>query len=226
MMTMTNALLDSIQIETTPNPTVAIIWLHGLGADGNDFVPIVRELDLTGCPGIRFVFPHAPSMPVTLNNGYVMPAWYDIMGADLIKREDEGGLRKSQAAIEQLIAREKSRGIPAERIMLAGFSQGCAMTLQTGLRHPEKLAGLMCLSGYLPLADKIAAERHPANQDTPIFMGHGIGDNVVPMQRGENSRELLQSLGYKIEWHSYPMLHSVCLEEVDDISAWLKRILA
>jgi phospholipase/carboxylesterase len=223
---MTSPLLDSIQLETAPNPTAAIIWLHGLGADGNDFVPIVRELDLEGCPGIRFVFPHAPSMPVTLNNGYVMPAWYDIMGADLVRREDEAGLRKSQAAIEQLIAREKSRGIPAERIVLAGFSQGCAMVLQTGLRYPEKLAGMICLSGYLPLAEKIAQERHPANQDTPIFMAHGRADNVVLMTRGEKSREVLESLGYKIEWHSYPMLHTVVLEEIDAISAWLKRTLA
>lgn len=223
---MSNPLLESIQIETAPNPTVSVIWLHGLGADGNDFVPIVRELNLTGCPPIRFVFPHAPTMPVTLNNGYVMRAWYDIMGPEITKREDEKGLRVSQAAIEQLIAREKSRGISANRIVLAGFSQGCAMTLQTGLRHSEKLAGLLCLSGYLPLADKFAAERHSANQDTPIFMAHGTVDNVVPFQRGKASRELLQSLGYKIEWHEYLMQHSVCEEEIDDISAWFKRMLA
>lgn len=225
---MTTPLLDAIQIDTAPNPTVSVIWLHGLGADGSDFVPIVKELDLSGCPAIRFIFPHAPSIPVTLNNGYVMPAWYDIMntGADIAKREDEGGLRKSQQAIEALIAREKERGVPAERIVLAGFSQGCAMTLQTGLRHPEKLAGLLCLSGYAPLADKIAAERSPANQDTPIFMAHGRGDAVVAIQRAEDSRDLLLSLGYQIEWHEYFMQHSVCMEEIEAMSDWFKRVLA
>lgn len=225
---MSTSLLDSIQIDTAPNPGVSVIWMHGLGADGSDFVPIVKELDLSGCPAIRFIFPHAPSIPVTLNNGYVMPAWYDIMntGADIAKREDEGGLRKSQQAIEALIAREKERGVPASRIVLAGFSQGCAMALQTGLRHPEKLAGLLCLSGYLPLADKTAAERSPANQDTPIFMAHGRGDGVVAIQRAEDSRNLLVSLGYQVEWQEYFMQHSVCLEEIEAIGAWFKRVLA
>ena len=222
---MTNALLETIQLETTPNPTVSIIWMHGLGADGNDFVPIVRELDLKGLPGIRFVFPHAPTMPVTINNGYVMRSWYDILTTDLPKREDEAGLRKAQAWIDQLIEQEKSRGIPANRIILAGFSQGCAMTFQTGLRYPEKLAGLLCLSGYTPLADKIAAERSPANQDTPIFMAHGRGDSVIQILRAEQSRDLLKSLGYNVEWHEYMMPHSVCEEEIDDISAWLKQVL-
>ncbi len=222
---MNDSLLDSIQIETGPNPSVAVIWMHGLGADGSDFVPIVRELDLSGCPAIRFVFPNAPSMPVTINGGYVMPAWYDILGNDIAKREDEAGLRKSQLAIEQLIAQEKARGIPAERIVLAGFSQGCAMTLQTGLRYPEKLAGLLCLSGYLPLADKVAGERNAANQNTPIFMAHGKGDAVVPFARAQDSLKLLQSLGYQIEWHEYFMQHSVCLEEIDAIGAWFKRVL-
>ena len=152
-------LLENIEIETAPNPQFAIIWLHGLGADGNDFVPIVRELDLAGLPGIRFVFPHAKTMPVTINGGYVMRAWYDITGAELTRREDEGGLRASQRDVEALIAREKARGIPASRIILAGFSQGCAMTLQTGMRHPEKLAGMLCLSGYLPRGASVAAER-------------------------------------------------------------------
>ncbi len=142
-------LLENIEIETAPNPSIAIVWLHGLGADGNDFVPIVRELDLSGLPGIRFVFPHANTMPVTINGGYVMRSWYDIVATDLVRREDEAGLRASQLQVEALIAREKARGIPASRIILAGFSQGCAMTLQTGLRHPEPLAGMMCLSGYL-----------------------------------------------------------------------------
>lgn len=218
--------LETIEIESAPNPTASVIWLHGLGADGNDFVPIVRELDLSGCPAIRFVFPHATAIPVTLNGGYVMRAWYDILGADLVKREDAAGLRKSQTAIEALIAQEIARGIPADRIVLAGFSQGCAMTLQTGLRHPEKLAGLLCLSGYLPLSAVTAAERHPANQHAPIFMAHGRADPVVPIQRAEQSRDLLAALGYGIEWHEYPMQHSVCAEEIDDISAWFKRVLA
>jgi phospholipase/carboxylesterase len=222
---MTFAALETIQIETGPNPTASVIWLHGLGASGDDFVPIVRELDLAGMQDIRFVFPHAPTMPVTINNGYVMRAWYDIIGADLSRREDEKGLRASQAMVEQLIAQEKARGIPAERIVLAGFSQGCAMTIQTGLRHPEKLAGLLCLSGYVPLHTTIAEERHPSNQATPIFMAHGRGDQVIPIIRAEQSRDLLRSLGYEVEWHEYMMPHSVCQEEVDDISAWFRRVL-
>ncbi len=218
-------LLEHVTIDTNDNPEVSVIWLHGLGADGNDFVPIVRELDLAGMQDIRFVFPHAPTMPVTINNGYVMRAWYDIIGVDLSRREDEKGLRASQAMVEQLIAQEKARGIPAERIVLAGFSQGCAMTIQTGLRHPEKLAGLLCLSGYVPLHTTIAEERHPSNQATPIFMAHGRGDQVIPVIRAEQSRDLLRSLGYEVEWHEYPMPHSVCQEEVDDISAWFRRVL-
>lgn len=222
---MTSAALETIQIETGPNPTASVIWLHGLGASGDDFVPIVRELDLAGLQDIRFVFPHAPTMPVTINNGYVMRAWYDIIGADLSRREDEKGLRASQSMVEQLIAQEKARGIPAERIVLAGFSQGCAMTIQTGLRHPEKLAGLLCLSGYVPLHTTIAEERHPSNQSTPVFMAHGRGDQVIPILRAEQSRDLMRSLGYEVEWHEYMMPHSVCQEEVDDISAWFRRVL-
>ena len=218
-------LLETVEIATGDNPSAAIIWMHGLGADGNDFVPIVRELDLDGLPAIRFVFPHAETMPVTINNGYVMRAWYDILGMDLVRREDEAGLRASQARIEQLIAREVARGIAPERIVLAGFSQGCAMTLQTGLRHPQTLAGLMCLSGYLPLADKIVAERSAANQQTPIFMAHGRGDNVVLINRAEASRDLLNSLGYQIAWHEYMMPHSVCEEEITDIGDWLRSVL-
>lgn len=222
---MTSSLLETIQLDTGPNPTASIIWLHGLGADGNDFVPIVHELDLTGCPAIRFVFPHAPMMPVTINNGYVMRAWYDILGVDLIRREDEAGLRQSQALVEQLIEREKARGVPAGRIILAGFSQGCAMTLQTGLRHSEKLAGLLGLSGYLPLHTHMPEERHNANQDTPILLAHGRYDPIVPIDRAEKSRDILRSLGYNVEWHEYPMQHSVCEEEIDDIGAWLKQVL-
>jgi phospholipase/carboxylesterase len=219
-------LLEHIQIETGPNPTAAIIWMHGLGADGNDFVPLVQELDYTGLPAIRFVFPHAETMPVTINGGYVMRAWYDITGAELMRREDENGLRASQAQIEALIAREKERGIPASKIILAGFSQGCAMTLQTGLRHPEKLAGMLCLSGYLPLADKVAAERTQESLQVPIFMAHGRQDPVVPFIRAEQSRDVLKSLGYQVEWHEYAMQHSLCIDEVRDVNAWLRKVLA
>ena len=218
-------LLETYEESTSANPTAAVIWMHGLGADGFDFAPIVKELDLAGCPAIRFIFPHAETMPVTINNGYVMRAWYDILGMDLVRREDEAGLRASQKRIEDLIAREIARGIRPEHIVIAGFSQGCAMTLQTGLRYPQKLAGLMCLSGYLPLADKIATERSNANQHTPIFMAHGRGDGVVVIDRAEKSRDLLKELGYDVEWHEYLMPHSVCAEEIDDISQWLRKVL-
>ncbi|GAB3375437.1 alpha/beta hydrolase [Massilia agri] len=219
-------LLENIEIETAPNPEVAVIWLHGLGADGNDFVPLVNELDLSSLPGIRFVFPHAKTMPVTINGGYVMRAWYDISNADLSRREDEGGLRASQRDVEALIAREKARGIPASRIILAGFSQGCAMTLQTGMRHPEKLAGMLCLSGYLPLAGVAAAERSAESLATPVFMAHGTHDNVVPFVRAQQSAQVLKELGYQVEWHEYTMQHSLCLEEVQDISKWIRKVLS
>ncbi len=221
-----HSLLDCIEVTTDEHPTAAVIWMHGLGADGSDFVPIVRELNLTACPGIRFIFPNADSIPVTINGGYVMPAWYDILGMDLVRKEDEAGLRKSQQQIEALIQREIDRGISAEKIILAGFSQGCAMTLQTGLRFSHKLAGLMCLSGYLPLQGSVSAEHHAANKATPIFMAHGRGDGVVTIDRAEKSRDFLLELGYNIEWHEYLMQHSVCEEEIDDIGNWLQRTLA
>ncbi|MES2879649.1 MAG: carboxylesterase [Pseudomonadota bacterium] len=221
---MTN-LLPSIEIESAPRPTAAVIWLHGLGADGNDFAALVPELDLSACPPIRFVFPHAPTMPVTLNGGYVMPAWYDIFGADLVARQDAAGIQKSARAIALLIEREISRGIPAQNIVLAGFSQGCAMALHTGLRVPQRLAGLIALSGYLPLADTLAAERTAANAHTPIFMAHGSQDPVVVPARGEASRDLLTQLGYPVQWHSYPMPHSVHPREIADISAFLTQVL-
>lgn len=219
----------SIQVteaQTGDNPVATIIILHGLGADGSDFVPIARQLDLSSVGPVRYVFPSAPSMPVTINGGYTMPAWYDILGADLLSRQDEAGMRQSQTAIEALIAREKSRGIPAQRIVLAGFSQGCAMALMTGLRHSERLAGIAALSGYLPLADKLAAERSEANQAVPIFMAHGTHDGVVQLPRAQASREALTALGYAVQWHEYRMEHSVCPEEVDDLQAWLRRVLA
>jgi phospholipase/carboxylesterase len=217
--------LVTIEIESAPQPTAAVIWLHGLGADGNDFVPIVHELDLSGCQPIRFIFPTAQTRPVSINGGYVMRAWYDIFPPQQPLREDSPGLRASQIQIEALIDKEIARGIPANRIVLAGFSQGCAMTLQTGLRYPQALAGLMCLSGYLPLAGTIAAERHSANQGTSIFMAHGRQDPVVVIPRSEQSRDILQSLGYQIDWHAYQMQHSVCQEEVKDIGHWLARVL-
>jgi phospholipase/carboxylesterase len=218
-------LLDAIELETAPNPATSVIWLHGLGADGNDFVPIVEELELPAAP-IRFVFPHAPLQPVTINNGMVMRAWYDILGADLARREDERGVRASQGLVEALIAREKARGIAARRILLAGFSQGGAIALQTGLRHPERLAGIMALSTYVPIAESLAAEAHAANRDVPIFMAHGLYDPIVPVAAARRSRALLERLGYAVEWHEYPMPHSVAREELDDIGAWLARALA
>lgn len=218
--------LECIEIETGENPQRAVIWLHGLGADGNDFAPIVPELRLQDFPAIRFVFPHAPVQAVTINNGMSMRAWYDIFTPDLVRREDESGLRKSEAAVRALIAQENVRGIPTENIVLAGFSQGCAMTLQTGLRLDEKLAGMVGLSGYLPLLDKADAERHPANRDTPIFLAHGTMDPVVALERGEASRDLLVNLGHPVTWKTYPMPHSVCLEEINDVAAFLRDVLA
>jgi phospholipase/carboxylesterase len=219
------ASLESIEIETAPQPSASVIVLHGLGADGNDFVPIAQELQLDAVGGVRFVFPHAPVIPVTINNGYRMRAWYDILGFDLDHREDEVGLRKSVAMVESLLAREKKRGTPAGRIVLMGFSQGCAMALLTGLRHKERLAGIVGLSGYLPLRDTTATERSEANKGTPLFLGHGRHDNVVAVERGQASRDILQSLGYTVEWHEYPMAHSVCMEEIEDLNAWLLKVL-
>ena len=215
--------LATIKIETAPNPKVSVIWMHGLGADGNDFVPVVKELDLTGCPAIRFIFPNAPHIPISINGGYVMPGWYDIRAADLLIREDEAGLRKSQAEIEELIAIEQAGG--AEKIILAGFSQGCAMTLQTGLRQSTPLAGLLCLSGYLPLHQLFEQERHPANQHVPIFMAHGRSDPVIVLQRAIQSRDALIHSGYQVEWHEYNMQHTVSIEEIADMSTWFRRVL-
>ncbi len=221
-------MLETIELETAPNPTAAVIWMHGLGADGNDFVPIVNELDLSGAPAIRFIFPHAPAIPVTINNGYVMRAWYDVSPGDLesgAKRADEKGVRVSQAHIGELIAREVTRKIPSKNIVLAGFSQGGAMALQSGLRYPEQLAGVMALSCYLPCADSFATEAAPANAKTPLLIAHGTQDPVVPYAMGKNSHQLLLKAGYSVEWREYPMPHSVCLEEVRDIGAWLTALL-
>ncbi|WP_343728581.1 alpha/beta hydrolase [Duganella sp.] len=219
-------LLHTIEKETGANPTVAVIWMHGLGADANDFVPLIPELDLAGLPPIRFIFPNADTMPVTINGGYVMRAWYDIVATDLGRQEDEAGLRASQLRVEALIARENARGIPHQRIILAGFSQGCAMTLQTGLRQRQPLAGLMCLSGYVPIAAQAATEHTPESRQTPVFMAHGRMDPVIPLARATAARDLLLQWGYQVEWHDYPMQHAVCPEEVQHISAWLRRVLA
>ena len=219
-------ILPHITLETAPNPTAAVIWLHGLGADGNDFAGLVPELDLTGLAPIRFIFPHAPSIPVTLNGGYVMPAWYDILGTQLQRVEDNAGIRKSALQIEALIADQVAKGIPASRIVLAGFSQGCAMVLHTGLRHPAKLAGIIALSGYLPLAGSVATERSAANKDTPIFMAHGTTDPMIAIDRAEASRDALVALGCKVQWHTYQMPHSVHPSEIADIGRFLKAVLA
>jgi len=215
-------LLEAIELETGKNPATSIIWLHGLGADGHDFEAIVPELDLPAIP-IRFVFPHAPMQPVTINAGMVMRAWYDVSDA-AIRREDEAGVRASQSRLEALIAREKERGTSANRLLLAGFSQGGAIALHTGLRHRERLAGIMALSCYLPVAGTLAAEAHAANRGVPVFMAHGIQDPVVALSRALESRELLGREGYAVEWHEYPMPHSVCAEEIRDISTWLRRV--
>ena len=218
--------LQVIEAQTGENPVATIIVMHGLGADGRDFLSIVDQMDLSSVGPVRFLFPNAPVIPVTINGGYQMPAWYDILGADLVRIEDESGLRKSQADITALIENEKTRGIGASRIVVAGFSQGCAMTFMVGLRYPEKLAGLMCMSGYLPLAGKTAAERSAASLDVPIFMGHGARDGVVVLSRAEASRDALKVMGYAVEWHEYPMEHSVCPQEISDMESWLQRILA
>ena len=217
--------LEALEIETGDAPRASVIVLHGLGADGHDFVPIVQELELAAAGPLRFVFPHAPMRPVTINAGYVMRAWYDILGNDLQRQEDEAGLRASQAEIEALIERERQRGIAASHIVLMGFSQGCAVSVLTGLRYPERLAGIVGLSGYLPLAASTAAERSAANADVPIFLAHGRLDPIVTFARGAASRDALRALGHDVEWHEYPMEHSVCLEEITDLSQWLTKVL-
>lgn len=222
---MADQLLDAIEIETAPAPTAAVIWMHGLGADGHDFEPIVPELRLGPRPSIRFVFPHAPLRPVTINQGHVMRAWYDIRALAGVRREDEAGVRQSARQIESLIARERQRGIPAERLVLAGFSQGGAMALHTGLRHAERLAGVMALSCYLPRASTLEAEAAPANRAVPIFWAHGVHDPMIPLALAEQSREQLAALGYPIEWHQYAMPHSVSAEEIAEIARWLGRVL-
>jgi len=216
-------LLETIEIETGASPRAAVIWLHGLGADGHDFEPIVPELGLPAAPALRFVFPHAPLQAVTINGGAVMRAWYDITGDG---RQDAAGIRASQTRVEALIARERARGIAARSIVLAGFSQGGAVALQTGLRHPERLAGILALSAYLPLPDTLAHEASEANRGVPIFMGHGTEDPLIPLSWATRSRDHLVALGYAIEWREYQMPHSVCAEEIEDVGRWLSGILS
>jgi phospholipase/carboxylesterase len=218
--------LDTLDFRTGEAPNASIIILHGLGADANDFVPVAQQLDLRAIGDVRYVFPNAPTRPVTINGGMRMRAWYDILGADLVRREDEAGLRASVVDVQELIDREIAAGIPASRIVLAGFSQGCAMTLLAGLRAPHRLAGLVGMSGYLPLAATTAAERSGANAGVPIFLGHGRFDPVVPMARGVATRDLLIELGHPVEWHDYPMQHSVSPEEIEHLHAWLLKALA
>jgi phospholipase/carboxylesterase len=222
---MAEPLLETIEIETASSPRAAVVWMHGLGADGHDFVDIVPALGLRET-AVRFVFPHAPMRAVTVNRGMVMRAWYDVRDDVGVRREDEAGVRESQRRIEALVARERSRGIVTDRLVLAGFSQGGAMALHTGLRHGERLAGIMALSSFLPLAGALAAEASLANRATPIFMAHGTQDAVIPIGRARQSRDVLLALGHRVEWREYPMPHSVTDREVADIADWLGRVLA
>jgi phospholipase/carboxylesterase len=218
-------MLQTIEVETGAKPNAAVIWLHGLGADGHDFEPVVPELVRPGERAWRFVFPNAPVRPVTINGGMPMRAWYDLKGLDRLAAEDTAGFRATDAQVRQLIAREEERGIAANRIVLAGFSQGGAVSLYTAPRFPEKLAGVMALSCYLPAESSLGAERQPANDATPIFMAHGQGDPVLPLTLGVQSRNSLKALGYSVEWHEYPMPHSVCAAEIADIRQFLFRVL-
>ncbi|MBT9487433.1 MAG: carboxylesterase [Rubrivivax sp.] len=217
--------LQTIEVHGA-EPRATIVVLHGLGADGTDFLSFADEMDLAAVGPVRWVFPRAPVRPVSINNGHRMRAWYDILGTDLVRREDETGLREAFTAVHALLDREVARGLPAHRIVLAGFSQGCAVTLGAGLRYRHRLAGLAGLSGYLPLAASTAAERSDANTLTPVFLGHGQRDGIVPLARGTASRDTLQGLGMDVQWHDYPMEHSVCLEEVRELETWLQKTLA
>lgn len=215
-------LLPAIEIETGDKPDCAVIWLHGLGADGSDFVPVVPELGLPASLAVRFVFPHAPSIPITWNNGYVMPGWYDIYSLDEGRRHaDEDGIRQTRDAVRLLIERENARGIPTERIVLAGFSQGGAIAYIAGLTHPDRLAGIIALSTYIAAPAMLEAERTPANATTPVFAAHGVEDEVVPPALGTAARDMVAAFGNPVEWHAYRMPHSVCLEQIQQIGTWL-----
>lgn len=222
----THTLLDAVEHETAASPQWTVLWLHGLGADGNDFAPIVPQFVRPHWPAIRFVFPHAPVRAVTINNGVRMRAWYDIVDMDLARRADEAGVDESVTQIDALIAREAERGVPASRIVLAGFSQGGAVTLAAGLRRTEPLAGLVALSTYLPMAERLLREATPAARAQPVFMAHGTHDPVVPFGAGQGSAQALQALGLDVDWHAYPMPHAVCPEEIDDLGRWLEARIA
>lgn len=213
--------LTCVEMETAPNPRHAVIWLHGLGADGNDFAPIVPELVDPGWPPLRFVFPHAPMRPITINNGMTMRAWYDISGMEIAQRQDEKGIRESIALLGELIERERARGITAENVLLAGFSQGGAIVLAGGIRHAQKLGGIIALSTYLPIAEKTDAEASAANKAVPIFVAHGTLDPVISHALGEMSCNYLRQRGYGVDWHSYPMAHQVCMEEIAELKRWI-----
>ena len=219
------SLLPAVEIEPERPADSAVILMHGLGADGHDFETLVFELRLPAASAIRWVFPHAPIRPVTLNGGLPMRAWYDIIGLDRRSEEDEAGVRESAGGISALVQRERERGIPSDRIVLAGFSQGGAMALHTALRETERVAGVLALSTYLPLARTLEAEAHPANAAVPIFMAHGVADPIVPLALGEGSRDRLREQGHEVDWRTYPMPHSVCAEEVADIREWLLGVL-
>ena len=219
-------LLQTIELQTAPDPAWTVLWLHGLGADGNDFVPIVPELVREDWPALRFVFPHAPEREVTINGGLRMRAWYDIRDANLASRADEAGVEQSIRQVEALIAREASRGVPASRLVLAGFSQGGAITLAAGLRRTEPLAGLIALSAYLPMIERAASDTTAQAVGQPLFMGHGAQDPVVPYAAGEYSAAALRRLGFSVDWHRYPMPHSVCAEEIRDLAIWLSQRFA
>lgn len=216
---------DAVRIEPKNSPTASVIWLHGLGADGHDFVPVVPELNLKNSGEVRFVFPHAPQRPVTINGGAVMRAWYDVVEADLERSPDESGVRASEQILKEYIESEVSKGISIQRIILAGFSQGGAIALHTALRYPQPLAGVLALSTYLPLHQELTQEAHSANRSTSIFMAHGSSDPMITLGQAENSRDFLRSLGYSIEWHTYPMPHAVIREEIRDIGDWFHRLL-
>ncbi|MDE1989381.1 MAG: alpha/beta fold hydrolase [Betaproteobacteria bacterium] len=219
------SLLPTLELATNHNPTASVIWLHGLGADGYDFVPVVKELQIPDALSLRFVFPHAPLQPVTVNNGMVMRAWYDVSYDGLERRTDDAGVLRSAAAVEALVAHEIARGIPARRIVLAGFSQGGAVALTLGTRFGKRLGGIMALSTYLPMPDELPQAASPENRDIPIFMAHGLQDNVIPLRMAETSRSRLAALDYPVEWHTYPMAHSLCMEEVEAMAAWLRQHL-
>ncbi len=222
---MSTPLLECVVLEPETEVTATVIWMHGLGASGHDFPPVVPMLGLPEGHGIRFLFPHAPKIPVTVNGGMVMPAWYDILAMDFDRRVDEAGVRGSAEHIRGLVEREIQRGIPAERIVLAGFSQGGAIALHLGLRYPNALAGIMLLSTYMACDGNLDQERTPANQDTPIFQAHGTRDPMVLLGMGEAARDRMQALGYGVEWHTYPMEHHVIPEEIQAAGAWLARCL-